>query len=422
MSELTKLLEGVNVEWKTIGEISELYGGLKGKSKKDFNDGNAKFVSYKNIFNNIQIDLEALENVNVSPNENQYSIRYGDVLFTGSSEIASEAGMSSSVTKSVDTEIYLNSFSFGLRFNSEIKLIPEFTKYLFRSKFMRDAIAKTASGVTRYNVSKKRFLKLEIPIPYPDNPEKSLKIQQEIARVLDNLSEETNQLTAALQKELQIHQNQYNFYREELFKFEGKEVEWKSLGEVGDVTKLAGYEFTKYIKYSDTGKIIALRGLNVKSKIDLSNVKYIDESDFSKLSRSKLYVNDMLFTYVGTIGEIALIDQNDKYYLAPNVSRIRFLTNNVLPRYMFFYFKTNSFTTYQVNKYLANSSMKNLTMENIRKFRVPIPSLSEQERIVKILDDLDVETQYITSAIQKEITLRNKHYKYYRDHLLTFSK
>ena len=157
MSYLEKLLEGVEVEWKPLGEVAELYGGLKGKSKADFEKGNSKYISYKNIFNNIEVDFENLEYVNVSSNENQYEIKYGDVLFTGSSEIAEESGMSSSVTTNSNEKVYLNSFSFGVRFNEGIVLKPEFTKYLFRSNFMRNEIAKTASGVTRYNVSKERF-------------------------------------------------------------------------------------------------------------------------------------------------------------------------------------------------------------------------------------------------------------------------
>src|SRR5690606_24052486 len=203
MSKLEELLQGVDVEWKALGDISEIYGGLKGKNKSDFTDGNAKYVTYKNIYNNIEVDLEALEMVKVSSNENQYEVKYGDVLFTGSSENASEAGISSAVTFNSEAKVFLNSFSFGLRFKSEIKILPEFSKYLFRSKSIRDEIIKTASGVTRYNVSKKRFVKIKIPIPCPDNPEKSLEIQQEIVRVLDELTSLTNQLTTELESERQ---------------------------------------------------------------------------------------------------------------------------------------------------------------------------------------------------------------------------
>ena len=44
---LDKLLKGQNVEWKTLGDVSVLYGGLTGKNKADFENGNAKYVSYK---------------------------------------------------------------------------------------------------------------------------------------------------------------------------------------------------------------------------------------------------------------------------------------------------------------------------------------------------------------------------------------
>ena len=87
MSYLDKLLEGVKVEWKTLGDISEIYGGLTGKSKVDFENGNARYVPYKNIFSNIEVDFSNLENVSISSNERQHQLQFGDVLFTGSSEI-----------------------------------------------------------------------------------------------------------------------------------------------------------------------------------------------------------------------------------------------------------------------------------------------------------------------------------------------
>lgn len=119
-------------------------------------------------------------------------------------------------------------------------------------------------------------------------------------------------------------------------RFEGFHDDWKQrkLGDIADITKLAGFEFTKYVNYSDEGTIIALRGLNVKNgQLILDDVKYIDQSDFKKLSRSKLYKNDILFTYVGTVGELAVIPEDDKYYLAPNVARIR-LVNGVCPQFI----------------------------------------------------------------------------------------
>lgn len=152
------------VVWKELGEVSSFYGGLTGKNKSDFENGNAKYVTYKNIFSNIQVDPSLLETVSVASGEKQNSIEYGDILITGSSESKEEAGMSSAVTFYPDSKIYLNSFSFGIRFNSGFELLPEFSKYLFRSHIFRKQIEKTASGVTRYNVSKVAFKKIKVPV------------------------------------------------------------------------------------------------------------------------------------------------------------------------------------------------------------------------------------------------------------------
>lgn len=153
LSYLEKLLDGVEVEWLPIGDIADIYGGLTGKSKADFEEGNAKYISCKNIFDNINIDEPPTDFVNIKNGERQHTVKYGDVLFTGSSETAEEAGISSAITSQFDEPVYLNSFSFGIRFNEKVKIKPEFSKYLFRTNLMRAEITKTASGVTRFNIS-----------------------------------------------------------------------------------------------------------------------------------------------------------------------------------------------------------------------------------------------------------------------------
>ena len=160
--------------------------------------------------------------------------------------------------------------------------------------------------------------------------------------------------------------------------------------DIADVTKLAGFEFTEHVVYSDEGNIVALRGLNVKNgSLVLDNVKYIDSSNFSKLSRSKLYVDDVLLTYVGTVGELAIIPENDRFYLAPNVSRIRF-SNGYYAPFMVQQMGNKSFYDKTIFPLIATSSQPALSMENIRKFIVNIPTnLAEQKRIGTYFKNLD---------------------------------
>lgn len=147
LDELIRTLCPDGVEYKTLGELGSFYGGLTGKSKEDFNDGNAKFISYKNVFSNLALDTNLPDRVKVGDNERQNKIQYGDILFTGSSENTIECGMSSVLTTKTDEPLYLNSFCFGYRFNNTELFVPDFSKYLFRSDELRKQIIRTASGV-----------------------------------------------------------------------------------------------------------------------------------------------------------------------------------------------------------------------------------------------------------------------------------
>ena len=195
------------------------------------------------------------------------------------------------------------------------------------------------------------------------------------------------------------------------------------MGDIALVTKLAGYEFTKHVNYSEQGKIIAIRGLNVKNgKLVLNDVKYIDNSNLEKLTRSKLKKGDLIYTYIGTVGEIAIIDENEKYYLAPNVAMIRVDRDIINEKYLYYYLNFTDFKKKNIEKYLENSSMKNLTMEKIRLFEIPIVSINLQNKIVQILDKFETYVSDVSGLLPEEIKLRQSQYEYYREKLLTFDE
>lgn len=129
-----------------------------------------------------------------------------------------------------------------------------------------------------------------------------------------------------------------------------------------------------------------------------------------------------MFTYVGTIGEVGLVCEDDKFYLAPNVAMIRINKDYIKPKYLLYLLQSSSFKHKEINKWLESSSMKNLTMENIRKFNIIIPSLQVQDYVVSILDKYDKLVNDINEGLPKEIELRQKQYEYYRERLLNFPK
>ncbi len=122
MNQIERLLHTLapdGVGFRKLGDIGEFYGGLIGKNKKSFSQGNKFYVPYINVFNNPQLDLNALESVQIGDKEKQNKIQLGDVLFTGSSENLEDCAMSCVVTQKIEEDIYLNSFCFGFRFFGE---------------------------------------------------------------------------------------------------------------------------------------------------------------------------------------------------------------------------------------------------------------------------------------------------------------
>lgn len=157
--------KGFTEEWQeqTMSKLGKHYNGLSGKTKNDFGHGDAKFITYMNVFSNPIADLQRTENVEIDNKQN--SVKYGDVLFTVSSETPEEVGMSS-VWLGEEDNIYLNSFCFGYRLD-EVQ-DPYYVAYLLRSKSIRNKISFLAQGISRYNISKNRVMEIYLPFPCSD--------------------------------------------------------------------------------------------------------------------------------------------------------------------------------------------------------------------------------------------------------------
>jgi len=153
-------------EEKKLGEIGATFNGLTGKTKVDFGEGKP-YVQYMQIFSNSKINVEEFGFVKIEENENQSKVQYGDIFFTTSSETPNEIGTASVMLEEVE-DVYLNSFCFGFRPNSLTELVPQFSRYLFRSELFRREIIKLAQGSTRFNMSKVELMKLRVLLPEED--------------------------------------------------------------------------------------------------------------------------------------------------------------------------------------------------------------------------------------------------------------
>ncbi|MFM2386360.1 MAG: hypothetical protein RL660_1117 [Bacteroidota bacterium] len=162
-------------EVKRLSELGNTYTGITGKTKIDFGKGEA-YIPYKNIYNNIIVDVNQLDYVNIGKDEHHSVVVFGDLLFTASSETPNEVGMTS-VFLDKRNKLYLNSFCFGFRLNNFLFLNPLFACFLFRSENVRNVISNLAQGSTRFNLPKSELLKISIGFP-------SLLEQQKIVEIL----------------------------------------------------------------------------------------------------------------------------------------------------------------------------------------------------------------------------------------------
>jgi len=393
MKYIEKLLKGAEVKWMPLGEVAEIYGGLTGKSKADFEDGNALFVLYKNIYDNYEIDVHNLARVKVSDDERQNKIEYGDILFTGSSETAEDVAFSSAVTSVLKEPVYLNSFSFGIRFNKGVEMMPEFCKHLFRGSVMRKQLKLTASGVTRFNVSKARFKRVLVPIP-------PLRLQEEIVRILDKFTT----LEAELEAELDCRKRQYEYYRNQLLSLDVlireqglDKVEYKALSEVAEIRR---------------GKRL------VKSELSTSGNYAVYQNSMIPLgyySKSNVSEGTTFVISAGSAGEIGY--SPNRFWAADDVYYFIF-TDGVCSKYVYYFLLIKQ---QSIKRQVRRASVPRLSKSAFEKLKIPIPSLAEQQRIVSILDKFEALTTSISEGLPKEIALRRKQYEYYRNQLLSFA-
>ena len=160
---------------------------------------------------------------------------------------------------------------------------------------------------------------------------------------------------------------------------------------IGDgcfVTKLAGFEYSKYIEYDDTGDVVMVKAQNVKNgTLNRKDLSFISNEVSDALPRSQLLPGDVVMTYVGAnIGDVALIDDKYKYHLAPNVAKIRVdakIYNSVYFMYMLMFL--NSY----IVKNSADTAKAALGMERIRKLKVFIPTYDLQNQFAAFVQQVN---------------------------------
>ena len=249
--------------------------------------------------------------------------------------------------------------------------------------------------------------KVTIPIP-------CLSEQQRIVGILDTFTSSIENM----KEQIAQRRKQYEYYRDQLLDLEGKEaVEMKTLGELFSFKNglNKGKEF-----FGKGRPIIMFSNVFNSRSIDASMINNrVDISD-EELERINAKVGDVFFTRTSETREdvgyaSVLVQDIAECTFAGFLIRARPTTDMLLPKYCKYCFSTEKVRKAIVSN-CSFTTRASLTGTGLSIISLPIPPLSEQQRIVGILDTFEASIQ----NLEAQLSQREKQYEYYRNKLLTF--
>lgn len=286
------------------------------------------------------------------------------------------------------------------------RLVVKFVYYFLKNIQQKIFATKKGSGVPHVHGSS--IEKFEIPLP-------PIEVQTEIVRILDKFTS----LEAELEAELDCRKRQYEYYRDKLLSFEnvgGQEVKWKKMSEVCKNICSGGTPLTSKAEYYD-GNIPWLRTQEVDYCEIHSTLRNITQLGLDNSSAKMIPANCVIVAMYGsTAAKVAI----NKIPLCTNQAccNLEIDEDKALVRYVYQWICKQ----YEVLKAMGEGSQHNINAQKVKDFKIPIPSLEEQHRIVAILDRFESLTTSLQSGLPAEIVARRQQYEHYRDKLLTFKR
>ena len=384
---LEKLLDGAEVEWKTLDEIFYLKNGYTpSKGVKEYwENGSIPWFRMEDIRENGRILNTALQKVSESAVKGRKLFPANSIIIATSATIGEHA-------------LITIPFLANQRF-TVLSLKPEYIDkfniyFLYHYCFTLDNWCQKNTTMSSFaSVDMNGFRKFPIPIP-------PLSVQTEIVRILDALTALTSELTS----ELILRQKQYEYYREKLLSEEELEkvgFEWKTLDQISENL--------------DSKRKPITSGLRTSGKIPYYGASGIVD-----------YVKDYIFD-----GDFLLISEDGANLLARNTpiafsASGKIWVNNHAHILKFETYEERRFIEFYLNKidltpYISGAAQPKLNKKNLNSIKFPIPSIPEQQRIVSILDKFETLTNSITEGLPLAIEQSHKRYEYYRELLLSFN-
>jgi len=391
VTNILELLKNEKVEWKKLGEVVEILKGKQLNKTELLETG--EFPAYNG-------------GKTYSGWTNKFNVEENTIII-------SQGGASAGYVNYIECKFWANAHCYYIKKNFNVN-----NRYIYHLLKMNQECfmqSQYGSGIPALKLEKlKNF---EIPIP-------SLKTQEKIVEILDKF---TNYVTE-LQSELQSRTNQYTYYRDKLLSEEylnkitkemeeDRKLEIVTLGEIGEFTRGNGLQKKDF---KDKGNPVIHYG-QIYTKYGFTAEKvlsYVSDEIFSKLRKAQK--NDILIATtsenIEDVGKSVVWLGDEEVGFSGDMYSYSTQQNS---KYIAYCFQTNNFQR-QKEKKATGTKMIRIHANDMERFEIPLPPLSLQNKIVKILDKFQILLADTKGLLPEEIEKRQKQYEYYREKLLTF--
>lgn len=370
------------VEWKKLGELGKFEN--IGTDKKIV-DGEilVTLLNYVDVYHHKYID-SSVPQMQVSASDKKIvdcTVEQGDIFVTPSSETVDDIGHSAVITETIQNAVY-SYHIMRYRLFEKNMLLSYYINYTFDTDNVKKQILKKAQGLTRFGLSKDKFASIFIPIPSLEEQTRIVGILDTFTSAIDNLKEQITQ-----------RRKQYEYYRDQLLDLEGKEgVEMKTLGEVCKLER--GVRVVK--------KDLQEQGAIPVFQNSLTPLGFYEKSNYPEHT-----------TFVICAGAAGEVGYSEIAFWAADDCTCIICPFSICSKYVYNYLMVKQ---HLLKAQVRKASVPRLSKDVIGKLKFPIPPLSEQERIVSILDTFEASIQNLEAQLKE----REKQYEYYRNKLLTF--
>ncbi|MBQ3769126.1 MAG: restriction endonuclease subunit S [Prevotella sp.] len=389
------------VEWKELGQLGK-FENIGTDKKIIEGEKLVTLLNYVDVYHHKYID-SSVPQMQVSASDKKIedcTVEQGDIFVTPSSETVDDIGHASVITETIPNAVYSYHIMRYRMFEKNM-LLSYYINYAFDTENVKKQILKKAQGLTRFGLSKDKFASIQIPIPSLSEQQRIVGILDTFAASIDNLKEQIIQ-----------RRKQFEYYRDQLLNLEGKEgVEMKHISDVAK--NFTGLTY-KPENVSNEGTLV-LRSSNIDE-----DILAFDDNVFVQMAipeRATVKENDILICVRNgskrLVGKAAMITKK-----AEGMAFGAFMTIlrcfEIDCKYLFFVWQSE-----RVKKqYKGDEAMPiaQITAKDFQRIIIPVPSLSEQQRIVCILDTFEASIQNLEAQLKQ----REKQYEYYRNKLLTF--